>query len=134
MKISKHCLAALLILASGPPAFADGDAAHGKTLFNRCSACHATTEQNKVGPHLLGVIGRVAGSAAGYNYSKSMIAFAKPWDDATLDSFLASPTKLVPGTKMAAPPISNAQDRADIIAFLRTLTNANSGSASRVDR
>jgi cytochrome c len=121
MKLTQWALAALLTAGAVPPALADGDAARGQTLFSRCSACHTVTEQNKMGPHLSGVFGRTAGTVAGYTYSKAMVAYAKPWDEATLDTFLTAPNKVVPGTKMAAGAIANPQDRADIIAYLKTL-------------
>ncbi|KGM32868.1 hypothetical protein P409_18980 [Inquilinus limosus MP06] len=120
--MTQWALAALLTAGAVSPALADGDAARGQTLFSRCSACHTVTDQNKLGPHLSGVFGRVAGTVAGYTFSKAMVAYAKPWDETTLDAFLAGPAKAVPGTKMAAPPISNPQDRADLIAYLKTLT------------
>ena len=121
MKLTQWALAALLTAGVVSPALADGDAARGQTLFSRCSACHTVTEQNKLGPHLSGVFGRTAGTVAGYTYSKAMAAYAKPWDEATLDTFLAGPNKAVPGTKMTAGAIANPQDRADIIAYLKTL-------------
>jgi cytochrome c len=122
MKMTHWALAALLTAGAVTPALADGDAARGKTLFSRCSACHAVTDQNKIGPHLSGVVGRTAGTVAGFSYSKGMVAYAQVWDDTTLDTFLAGPNKLVPGTKMAAGAIANPQDRADLIAYLKTLT------------
>jgi cytochrome c len=121
MKLTQWALAALLTAGVVSPALADGDAARGQTLFSRCSACHTVTEQNKMGPHLSGVFGRTAGTVAGYSYSKAMAAYAKTWDEATLDTFLTAPNKAVPGTKMAAGAIANPQDRADIIAYLKTL-------------
>jgi cytochrome c len=121
LRLSHWALAALLTAGATNPALADGDAARGQTLFSRCSACHTVTEQNKLGPHLSGVVGRVAGTLAGYTYSKAMAAYGKTWDETTLDTFLAGPGKAVPGTKMAAPPISNPQDRADLIAYLKTV-------------
>jgi cytochrome c2 len=63
--------ATLLTLFVTAQASADGDAGRGKTLFTRCSSCHAVTEQNKVGPHLSGVFGRTAGTVAGATYSKA---------------------------------------------------------------
>ncbi|OWJ57832.1 c-type cytochrome [Inquilinus limosus] len=121
MRASLWALAALLTAGATAPALADGDAARGQTLFSRCSACHTVTDQNKLGPHLSGVVGRVAGTLPGYTFSRAMVAYAKPWDEPTLDAFLAGPAKAVPGTKMAAPPISNPQDRADLIAYLKTV-------------
>lgn len=121
MRAPHWALVALLTAGAVSPALADGDAARGQTLFARCSACHTVTQQNKLGPHLSGVFGRVAGTVAGYSYSKAMAAYAKPWDDTSLDTFLAGPNKAVPGTKMTAGTVANPQDRADIIAYLKTV-------------
>jgi Cytochrome c len=81
----------LLTLFATAQASADGDAGRGKTLFTRCSSCHAVTEQNKVGPHLSGVFGGTAGTVAGASYSKAMTASGMTWDEQTLDAFLTEP-------------------------------------------
>jgi cytochrome c len=113
-------LASSVILGMAGSAWADGDAARGKTLFSRCSTCHTITNQNKVGPSLAGVVGRKAGTVEGARYSKALPASGIVWDDQTLDSFLADPAKAVPGTSMMVK-LPNAQDRADIIAYLKTI-------------
>lgn len=99
---------------------ADGDAARGKSVFNRCAACHTATDQNKIGPGLAGVLGRAAGTVPGARYSKTLPASGIVWDETKLDEFLAAPTKAVPGTSMPLG-VPNAQDRADVIAYLKTL-------------
>ena len=111
--------AILLTLFATAQASADGDAGRGTTLFTRCTSCHAVTEQNKVGPHLSGVFGRTAGTVAGAKYSKAMTASGMTWDEQTLDAFLTEPTRVLPGTTMSAR-LPNPQDRADIIAYLKT--------------
>ena len=121
MKLTHWALAALLTAGATTPALADGDAVRGQTLFSRCSACHTVTQQNKLGPHLSGVFGRTAGTVAGYSYSKAMAGYGKTWDEPALDTFLAGPNKTVPGTKMTAGTVANPQDRADIIAYLKTV-------------
>ncbi|GGF22234.1 cytochrome c [Aliidongia dinghuensis] len=114
-------LAAGGIFASAGPALADGDAAHGKVVFGRCAACHSLDAGKKLmGPNLNGIVGQKAGAVAGYQYSKAMASSGLTWDDATLDKFLASPTSTVPGTKMLVN-VANAQDRADAIAYLKTV-------------
>lgn len=113
-------LASSLMLGAAGSARADGDAAHGKTLFSRCSTCHTVTNQNKVGPTLAGVVGRKAGTVEGARYSKALPASGIVWDDQNLDSFLTDPAKLVPGTTMMVK-LPNPQDRADIIAYLKTI-------------
>jgi cytochrome c len=113
--------ATLLTLFATAQASADGDAGRGKTLFTRCS-CHAVTEQNKVRPHLSGVFGRTAGTVAGARYSKAMTVSGMKWDEQTLDAFLTDPTRVLPGTTMSAR-MPNPQDRADVIAYLKTLVS-----------
>ena len=76
MEMLKWGVAAMLLtLLATAQASADGDAGRGKTLFTRCSSCHAVTEQNKVGPHLFGVFGRPAETVAGARYSKAMTSY-----------------------------------------------------------
>jgi cytochrome c len=116
----KIIIAASVLIALSGPAFADGDAANGTKLFNRCSICHSVNGQAKIGPTLAGVYGRKAGSLEGFKYSKALAAADLTWDDDTLDRFLTAPSKLVPGTAMAIN-LSKPEDRADVIAFLKTL-------------
>jgi cytochrome c len=113
-------IVAMILAGAATPALADGDAAKGKMVFTRCASCHTLTDQNRLGPHLSGVLGRKAGSVPGFRYSKAMLAFGKTWDEQTLDAYLAAPLKVVPGTSMAIN-LSNAQDRADVIAYLKTV-------------
>jgi cytochrome c len=99
---------------------AAGDAAHGKTVFARCAACHdLNTGAIRMGPSLKGVIGRKSGTFANFNYSAGMKAKNVTWNPETLDAFLTGPMKYVQGTRMAFPGLSNAQDRADLIAYLK---------------
>jgi cytochrome c len=112
--------ATLLSTVIVPLAHAGGDAGHGKALFGRCAACHSATTENKVGPGLAGLFGREAGTAPDFHYSKAMVGYAKRWDDQTLDSFLSAPAGTVPGTTMLVA-VSSASERADIIAYLKTL-------------
>lgn len=120
MKFLRGAVVAL-VAGAVSPVHAAGDPARGQTLFSRCSACHTVTEQNRIGPHLSDVYGRVAGTASGYSYSKGMAAYATTWDETTLDAFLTRPNQVVPGTKMTAGAVTNPQDRADIVAYLRSL-------------
>ncbi len=99
------------------------DAAAGKRLFHqRCSICHSDEKgENKIGPSLFGVVGRKAGTEAGYHYSAANEKSGLTWDEATLDRYLQRPSKAVPGTKMSFAGMPNASQRADVIAFLATL-------------
>jgi cytochrome c len=94
-----------------------GDAAHGKQLYARCSACHSLTV-DRTGPRHCGLLGRRAGGVPGFAYSDAMRKSGIVWSVATLDRFLADPMKAVPGTAMGYSGISDAGERADLVAFL----------------
>jgi cytochrome c len=94
-----------------------GDPGHGKTLYQACQACHSI-DDNDLGPKHRGVVGRPAGSIADYAYSAALKGSGLTWDEATLDRWLTNPSALVPGTKMFFQ-VAEAQNRADIIAFLK---------------
>jgi len=114
-------LVALVVGASAAPAAADSDAAHGEELYNsRCVACHSP-DANRVGPRHRGVVGRKAGSLTDFNYSKALKASDVVWDEQTLDKWLTNPQAFIPGQRMNFR-VSDPQDRADIIAYLKTLT------------
>ena len=119
---------AWLSLASS--AWADGNLTHGRSIFQtQCTACHsATAGQNGFGPSLNGVVGRKAGSLTGFNFTPALQASGLTWDAKTLNDFLTNPTQKVPGTAMAAI-VASASDRADLIAYLATLTVAPSTAA-----
>jgi cytochrome c len=98
-----------------------GDAAKGQTLFNQCRACHSDVAgTNAIGPSLHGVIGRTAGSVPGYAYSPANKASQRIWDREALFTYLESPMRAIPGTKMTFL-MANPQQRADVIAYLETL-------------
>lgn len=104
------------------PALADGDAAAGEKVFNKCKACHTTDAgKNKVGPSLHNIVGRAPASVEGFKYSKAMEEFASghTWDDTTLSQYLENPKGVVPGTKMAFVGLKKEEDRADVIAYLK---------------
>ena len=100
----------------------EGDANAGATVFNKCKVCHvADTDQNKVGPSLNGVIGRVAGTHAGFSYSKAMIEAGKAglqWDEATLRDYLHNPRTKVKGTKMVFPGLKDDTEITNLLAYL----------------
>ena len=112
-----------LIMATGL-ARAEGDAAKGEPVAKICMACHSLADaSNRVGPSLVGVVGRKPASAEGYAYSEAFKKYAETaaaWDDATLDAYLKDPKGIVPGTKMAFGGVKDDAQRADLIAFLKT--------------
>jgi cytochrome c len=99
--------------------------ARGKLLFLRCASCHDITAgpSPKIGPSLAGVVGRRAGSLAGYAYSPAMKAQSFIWDDVTLGAWLTKPSAVVPGTAMAFSGVDSAADRKAIIDYLRAPTH-----------
>ena len=94
------------------------DAAHGEQIYARCMACHALAF-DRVGPRHCGLLGRRAGSVAGFNYSAAMKKSRITWSDTTLDRFLTKPLKMVPGTAMTYDGVADPKDRADLIAYLK---------------
>jgi cytochrome c len=107
------------------PAWAQGDPTKGETVFKRCAACHvANKEQNRVGPHLVGLIGRKAGAVEGFKYSDAMKNAGITWNEAELDKYLENPKGDIPGNKMAFPGLKKPEERADVIAYLKQTTAA----------
>ncbi|WP_184773176.1 c-type cytochrome [Aminobacter carboxidus] len=119
----KAVAAAAFVLAA-PVAHAQ-DIEAGKVVFKKCVACHATdTTTNKVGPHLGDVIGRMAGTVEGFNYSRAMKeagAAGLVWDEAHLTEYLVAPKAKVPGTKMAFAGIKKPDELANLVAYLKIL-------------
>lgn len=116
---------ALTLLAA--PAFAEGDAEAGKKVFNKCKACHVVDkEQNRVGPHLVGIVDRDVASIEDFKYSKAMIEWGegKAWTAENLDEYLEAPKKVVKGTKMAFAGLRKEEDRANLIAYLEAEAKA----------
>jgi cytochrome c len=111
----------LLLLPHAPTLGADGDPTRGEQIYHRCQGCHAI-DANRVGPRHAGLFGRHAGSLDDYNYSDAMRASGVVWDATTLDQFLTAPRKFIPGTKMPFAGIADAQERADLIAYLKKAT------------
>lgn len=112
------------VLAAGSAARAqDADPAAGAKVFRKCQACHAADkEQNRVGPHLVGIVGRPVASVEDYRYSDAMIAHAEEepaWTEEALAAYLRAPRSVVPKTKMAFAGLKKDEDVANIIAYLK---------------
>ena len=93
-------------------------APRGEEIYSRCLACHALA-YDRVGPRHCGLFGRRAGSVPGFDYSDAMRKSGIVWDAATLDRFLAAPTRVVPGTTMGYAGIPDPAERNALIAWLR---------------
>ena len=96
----------------------------GERVFQRCYSCHSV-DPNEIaklqGPSLFQIIGRPAGTVAGFEYSEAMrekAATGLTWDAAILERYIADPEAVIPGTRMSVPPLRDDQDRADLIAYL----------------
>lgn len=104
---------------------ADGDPAAGEKVFAKCRACHvADKPQNKVGPHLVGLFGRHAGTVEGFKYSDAMKEADITWDEETLDQYLADPKGYIPKNRMIFPGLKTEDERENVIAYLRQATTA----------
>ena len=97
------------------------DVSKGEKSFAACSVCHAVNQSNGLGPSLLGIVGRKSGTAPGFRYSNAMKRANITWDEKTLDAYLDDPQKVVPGSVMPFSGIAAAKERADLIAYLKTL-------------
>jgi cytochrome c len=99
------------------------NADNGQKVYRQlCNICHdVVAGKNRVGPTLFGVVGRKAGTEAGFTYSDGMKGSGLTWDAATLDRYLADPRGVVPGTKMTYGGLKNDEQRRDLIAYLSTL-------------
>lgn len=112
-------IAATLVVAS-VPTFAD---AVRPTAFAICTVCHAVVagQLAKIGPNLVGVVGRAAGTAPGFTYSEAMKKSAIMWNDDNLSAFISAPASKIPGTKMNYPGQKDPALTAQIVAYLATL-------------
>jgi len=118
--------------AAGTPIatlLASADAGAGETIFKKCASCHTSEKggPNKVGPNLYDVVNRPIASHAGFSYSAGMTTFSEGqkivWDFSHLNFFLEAPKKHVPGTAMGFAGLKKEDERANLIAYLRTLSD-----------
>jgi cytochrome c len=112
------------VLATLPAPYRQADLYNGQAKFALCKACHtvAPGASAALGPNLWGVFGRRSGTAPGYAYSAGLKRLGVTWTAETLDSWIADPRAVVPGTKMAYAGLEDPRDRADVVAYLKTIT------------
>ncbi len=117
------------LCVSAPAQAQDADA--GQKIFKKCKACHAVGDgaRNKVGPHLNGIFGRVAGGGADYKYSKAMVQAGDDgliWDVDTLAAYLEKPKAYIKGTKMSFAGLRKDKDVANVTAYLQSFSMTSS--------
>ncbi len=116
--------------AAGPEPVATmlaaADIGAGQKLAKKCGACHSFDKGGgkKVGPNLWDVVGRELASVGGFRYSKALAGVGGAWGYEELNGFLLKPKKFAPGTKMALAGLKKPGDRANLIAWLRTLSDS----------
>jgi cytochrome c len=97
----------------------------GATSAKKCLACHtfAKGEPNKIGPNLYGIVGRPRATAPGFNYSAAMKAKGGTWTIDDINQFITNPKAFVPGTAMGFAGLPRGSERADVIAYLNSLSD-----------
>jgi len=105
---------------------AAADATAGQQVFAKCTACHNADKggANALGPNLWDVIGEPVGKGKGFAFSDALAKHGGTWDFQNLSDWLASPKKFAPGTKMTFAGLSKPEDRANVIAFLNSHSDA----------
>ncbi len=105
---------------------ASADASRGAGTAKVCGSCHTFDQggANRVGPNLWAVVGRRVAGHGGFAYSPALAGHGGAWTYEELDRYLASPSKAIPGNKMAFSGIRNPRDRANLLAYLGTLGSA----------
>jgi cytochrome c len=104
---------------------ANADVGRGQSAAQKCTVCHSFEKGGKalVGPDLWGVVGRPKGSVSGFNYSPAMKAKGGNWTVPDLMQFIANPKEYVPGTAMTFAGVPRPAERADIVAYLNSLSD-----------
>lgn len=113
-------MTALLLLSLPVAATPPPDLQAGRQAYAKCMGCHSPA-YNRTGPLHCGLLGRESASVEAYDYSEAMRDADVTWDRDTLDSFLAAPLAMLPGTSMGFAGISDASERRNLIAWLATL-------------
>ncbi len=108
------------------PLLANADVVAGEKVAKKCAACHTFAEggQNRIGPNQWDIVNRALGTTEGFAYSEALLAKGGAWDYESLNAFIYNPKKYIPNTKMNFAGIKNDKDRADLILWIRSLSNS----------
>ena len=108
-----------------PILLASADPAKGQAAVKKCAACHTFEKggANKVGPNLYGVVARAVAAHPGFNFSAALKGKGGEWTYEELSKFIQNPKGYAPGTTMAFAGVPTGAERADILAYLRTLSD-----------
>lgn len=116
----------LAVMSFPAASLAAGDAERGAAVFKKCAACHnADKPENKIGPHLVNIFGRKAGSVDTFQYSDAMKKGGEGglvWDEKNLAEYLSAPKKFVPGNRMSFTGLKSADDIADLETYLKSMS------------
>jgi cytochrome c len=132
MKMSITIAAAIALFAASLPSSAAGNAERGAKVFSVCAACHSVRQgEHLTGSSLANVWGRKAGTAEGFDrYSEAMKRSGVTWNAASLDKWLADPGAFIHGTSMTFPGLRDAEQRADVIAYLHAVSEGKAPAAA----
>lgn len=121
--LRNYFIALALLASSVVGAQAAGDAKAGAAVFKRCAVCHTNDKGggDGLGPNLFGVVGRKAATRPGFAYSGPLKKSGIIWNEASLTKWVASPARVVPGTKMAFAGVTSKKQQADVVGYLETL-------------
>jgi cytochrome c len=102
------------------------DIQRGENSAKKCAACHTFNKGGRslVGPNLWGIVGRTKASEAGFNYSAALKGKSGTWTIDDLNQFIINPKGMVPGTNMSFAGIQRGSERADLIAYLNSLSDS----------
>lgn len=113
------------LLAELPPAYQAADLSNGEARIDVCRSCHTFNQggEDMTGPNLWGIFGRKAGSRPGFDYSDDMKHAGWIWDADRIDKWIENPRAVLPDTKMTFIGLPDANDRRDVVAYLKLLTS-----------
>lgn len=127
-RAGRGALAAVPALAFAAAAAAqDGDVEAGAKVFKKCAVCHSIEEgaPSKAGPNLYGVIGRTTGTLEGFKFSPALVEAGEAghvWTVEELSKYLENPKAMLPGNRMTFPGLKKPEDRADVIAYIASVS------------